>query len=259
MPRFYLPPTQCQADSLLLTGREAHHALHVLRLRRGDHVSVLDGAGREFLCEVETNDHDQLHLAVLEKRSCPPLPCQITLLQALPKGKLIESIIQKATELGAARIVPLLTERVVTHLDAKEAASKSEKWQMVAIEAIKQCGAPWLPRVETPVAPAHFLARNETFELPLLASLHPGAKSPRDYFQAFQAEHGRPPKSACVWIGPEGDFTPSELAQIQAAGALPITLGPLVLRTETAAIYSLSVLNYETQMPAPCSVAAKGS
>jgi 16S rRNA (uracil1498-N3)-methyltransferase len=113
------------------------------------------------------------------------------------------------------------------------------------VEAIKQCGAAWLPRVEAPVTPKEFLARAEKFELPIIASLQPGAQHPRQYFQKFEAQHGRKPQSACLWIGPEGDFTAAEVAAITAAGALPITLGKLVLRVETAATYCLSVLNYE--------------
>ena len=109
---------------------------------------------------MENFDRDKIQLAVLETKTVPAPPCPITLLQAVPKGKIIESIIQKATELGVARIVPLLTERVVMDLDDKHAARKTEKWQQVAIEAIKQCGAAWLPRVEAPVTPKEFLARS---------------------------------------------------------------------------------------------------
>jgi 16S rRNA (uracil1498-N3)-methyltransferase len=168
-------------------------------------------------------------------------------LQAVPKGKIIESIIQKATELGVTRIVPLLSERVVVDLDEKHAGRKAEKWQQVAVEAIKQCGAAWLPRVELPVTPKEFLARRETFELPLVASLQPGAEHPRNYFRKFEAQHGRKPRSACIWIGPEGDFTAEEVGAITSGGAWPITLGRLVLRVETAATYCLSILNYEAQ------------
>jgi 16S rRNA (uracil1498-N3)-methyltransferase len=250
MHRFYLTPAECKTGPLTLAGREAHHALKVLRLRRGDPVTVLDGAGREFSCAVENFDRDKVLLAVLETKSIPAPPCQITLLQALPKGKIIESIIQKATELGVARIVPLLTERVVTELDEKHAERKADKWQLVAVEAIKQCGAAWLPRVESPVTPSEFLARKEKFELPLVASLQPDAQHPRSYFRDFEAQHRRKPASACIWIGPEGDFTPSEVAKIVSAGSLPITLGKLVLRVETAATYCLSILNYEVQSPA---------
>jgi 16S rRNA (uracil1498-N3)-methyltransferase len=245
MHRFYLPPAECKTAPLTLAGREAHHALHVLRMRKGDQVTILDGAGREFLCAVENFDRDKIQLAVVQTKTIAAPPCPITLLQAVPKGKIIESIIQKATELGVARIVPLLTERVVIDLDDKHAARKTEKWQQVAIEAIKQCGAAWLPRVESPVTPKEFLALAEKFELPLVASLQPGAQHPRKYFQKFKAQHGRKPQSACVWIGPEGDFTAAEVAAITSAGALPITLGQLVLRVETAATYCVSILDYE--------------
>jgi len=245
MHRFYVPADQCQKGALFLTGREAHHARHVLRLRRGARVAVLDGAGHESYCEVEGYDQDRVRLNVGEIRVHAPPAHALTLLQAMPKGKVIEGIIQKATELGVARIVPLLSERVVVQVGEEDLARKTAKLQLVAIEAIKQCGAGWLPSIETPVTPHQFLARKQPFDLPLLASLQPGSRSLRDYFDAFQSRHGRKPQSTCVWIGPEGDFTPAETEAIKAHGALPITLGPLVLRVETAAIYCLSILHYE--------------
>jgi 16S rRNA (uracil1498-N3)-methyltransferase len=245
MHRFYLAPEQCRDPLILLTGREAHHALHVLRVRARERVLVVDGAGHEFLCEVQASDRDQVRLAVIEKRDQPAPPCQITLLQAVPKGKVMDAIVQKATELGTTRIVPLLTERVVAHLDGDDATHKAGKWQSVAVEAIKQCGSAWLPEVEPPLTLAQFSARNEKFELPLIASLQNGSLPARAHFRTFYAQHGRLPKSVCVWIGPEGDFTPPETEAIESNGALPITLGRLVLRAETAAIYCLSVINHE--------------
>jgi 16S rRNA (uracil1498-N3)-methyltransferase len=247
--RFYLPPDQCRQNTLLLTAGEAHHASRVLRLRPGDRVTVLDGAGHEFVADIAESNRDEVRLAVIETRSTPPPAWQLTLLQAVPKGKLLETIIQKATELGAARVVPVLSERAVPHLDSEAGSHKTGKWQQVAIEAIKQCGSAWLPQVEAPLTPRQFLARQEQFELPLIASLQPGSRHPREYFRSFRTEHGRPPRSVCIWIGPEGDFSPEEVALVQSAGALPISLGPLVLRTETAALYCLSVLSYELQSP----------
>ena len=158
MHRFYLPPERCAGNALRLDGREAHHALDVLRVKRGGQVVVLDGAGHEFFCEVENGSRDGVELRVTKKNFIPPLPCQITLLQALPKGKIIETIIQKSVELGAQRIVPLLTERVVAQLDDESAEPKREKWQQVAIEAVKQCGAAWLPEIEAPMTIEKFLA-----------------------------------------------------------------------------------------------------
>jgi 16S rRNA (uracil1498-N3)-methyltransferase len=245
MHRFYLPSENARGETLRLDGREAHHALHVLRLKRGERVTVLDGAGGEFFCEVENSSKDSLSLAVKEKKITFAPPCPVTLFVAIPKGKIIEDIIQKSVELGVNRIVPLLTERVVSQLDHAGAEQKREKWQQIAIEAIKQCGATWLPKVETPQTIAKFLTRDEKIELALVGSLQTERRHPREWILEFQKQHGHLPRSAGVWIGPEGDFTLVELKQIQNAGALPITLGNLTLRVETAAIYCLAVLNYE--------------
>src|SRR5260221_10869047 len=247
MHRFYLPPTQSRDDTVFLTGGEAHHALHVLRLRQGERMVVLDGAAQELLCEARKLEPKSVQLAVVQRNTVPPLPCQITLLQAVPKGKIIEGIIQKATELGAHRIVPLLSDRVTARLDEESAADKAEKWRTTAIEAIKQCGSAWLPQVDAPVTPKEYLARGEKFELPLIASLQDDRRQPREHLKAFQEEKGRLPKTVCVWVGPEGDFTPAEMSAAKSAGAIPITLARLVLRSETAAIYCLSILNYELQ------------
>ncbi len=150
MHRFHLPPEQSRGKTLMLAGQEAHHALHVLRVRAGEQVVVLDGAGRELMCDAGTPERDQLPLTVAQETVVPPLPYQITLLQAIPKGKIIESIIQKAVELGVHRIVPLLSDRVVTQLDRDSAATRAEDWRGVAVEAIKQCGSAWLPTIEVP-------------------------------------------------------------------------------------------------------------
>jgi 16S rRNA (uracil1498-N3)-methyltransferase len=253
MHRFYLPPASRHADALRLEGREAHHALHVLRLKRGERVTILDGAGTQFLCEVENTGKDSVALTAKEKHTTPALPCAITLLVALPKGKIIEGIIQKAVELGAQRIVPLLTRRVVSQLDDEGAEGKRDKWQQVAIEAIKQCGAAWLPKVEAPQAIEDFLAKREKPEFALVGSLQTERRHPREWIEAFRVQHGRLPRSAGVWIGPEGDFTLEELKRIEGAGAKPITLGQLTLRVETAAIYCLSFLNYELNTGGPTS------
>lgn len=247
--RFYLPPERCGGDTLWLEGREAHHALHVLRVKRGEPVVVLDGAGHELFCETADCSRKNVALQVKQKKVVPPPPCSTTLMLAIPRGKTIESIIQKSVELGAGRIVPLLTERVVSHLADEDRTDKRQKWQQVAIEAIKQCGAAWLPNIETPMAIGQFLLRKEQFDLSLVGSLQTGRRHPRDCFREFQSKHGRLPESVAMWIGPEGDFTPDELKAIKAAGALPVSLGQLTLRVETAAIYCLSMLNYELQAP----------
>ncbi|HSY10165.1 MAG TPA: RsmE family RNA methyltransferase [Candidatus Dormibacteraeota bacterium] len=245
MHRFYLPPEHCAGDTLRLDGREAHHALHVLRLKRGELLTVLDGVGNVFMCAVEDCARNVITLSVSLKNFVPALPCSITLLQAVPKGKIIESIIQKSVELGARKIVPVLSERVVTQLDDEDAGNKRDKWQSVAIEAIKQCGAAWLPKVEVPMTIEQFLARKDKFDLSLVGSLQKERRHPREVLRGYEKKHGRLSQNVGAWIGPEGDFTSEELKTIQNSGALPISLGNLVLRVETAAIYCLSILNYE--------------
>jgi 16S rRNA (uracil1498-N3)-methyltransferase len=249
MHRFHLPPELCRDDLLVLSETEAHHAVNVLRLKAGERAVVLDGAGQELLCDIREAQRNHVVLSVKQRIKHPPLPCQITLLQAIPKGKNMDLIVQKAAELGAWRVVPILSERTVTQVEEEAADAKVAKYQATAVETIKQCGSPWLTQIERPVTPAAFLARNDRFELPLVASLQPGSRHPREQFDHFAAERGRRPKSIGVWVGPEGDFTPAEINAIRGSGAFPITLGQLVLRSETAAIYCLSVLNYELQSP----------
>ena len=250
MHRFYLPPELCRGDIIELPENEAHHASRVLRVEVGERVTLLDGVGNVFDCDICEVTKRAVTLTARNKSFHAPLPCQITLLQAMPKPKALDYIVQKATELGAARIIPLLTERVVAHVDERSAPDKAAKLQPVAIEAIKQCGSPWLTKIEPPVSLKNFLARREPFDLSLVASLQTGSRHPREFIQKYRDAHKHLPKTASVWIGPEGDFSPAEMELILNSGVSPITLGSLVLRSDTAAIYGLSVLNYELQTPA---------
>jgi 16S rRNA (uracil1498-N3)-methyltransferase len=246
MHRFHLPPQECRADLAALTGSQAHHAAEVLRLKPGESVMVLDGAGGELLCRVGIVTRKKVELEVQRRTSEPPPSCRITLAQAIPKGKLLEAIIQKATELGVSRVVPLLSERVATRLDGEAAEHKAEKWQQTAVEAIKQCGQRWLPQVEPPLSLPAWLARGENFDLTIVGSLQDDRRPLRAWFP----DAARPPRTVCVWIGPEGDFSPTEMEAIKGAGARPVTLGPLILRCETAAVCALSIINYELRLAA---------
>jgi len=244
MHRFYLPPQECRGDLAALAGSQAHHAAGVLRLKTGESVIVLDGAGGELLCRVGVVTRKKVALEIQRRASEPPPSCRITLAQAVPKGRLLEAIIQKATELGVWRVIPLLSERVATRLEGEAAGHKAEKWQQTAVEAIKQCGQRWLPQVEPPMPLPAWLARGEKFDLTLVGSLQDDRRPLRSWFP----DAARPPQTVCVWIGPEGDFSPAEMEAIKAAGARPVTLGPLILRCETAAVCALSILNYELRL-----------
>lgn len=242
MHRFYLPPAQCSGETVVLGERESHHGAQVLRLRAGEEVTVLDGAGARLGCEVKQVSRKEIRLSVRERVQVPRGAFELTLMQAIVKGKTMETIIEKATELGVNRIVPLQTERVVSHLDSERGESKQRKWELTAIEAIKQCGSPWLPHIEASMTLKEALAGE--FEIALVGSLR-GGKHPRHWVAETAKKAGRQPKTGCVWIGPEGDFTDAELDAIEASGAKPVTLGPLVLRADTAAICSVALLKSE--------------
>ena len=249
MHRFYIPAENWNLDLLELDEAESHHALDVLRLKTGDRTVVFNGQGMEATAEITGVENRRVSLRAMQHAKTAPLPCRITLAQAVPKGKNMELIIEKATELGAAEIVPLLSERTVVQLDANEAARKREKWQTVAVEACKQCGQNRLPSVGRPVTPREFFHAGPRFDLMLIASLQPDAKPLKKILAEFVEDHKKRPASALILVGPEGDFTPAEIALAKSCGCSPITLGPIVLRTETAAIYCLSVLGYELLAP----------
>ncbi|MDF3058408.1 MAG: rRNA methyltransferase [Rariglobus sp.] len=226
---------------------ESHHLVTVNRARAGDTVIAFDGRGTEWTCELTDARKAGATLRVTALHTRAPLPCAITLAQALPKGGVMDDIVRHATELGAARIVPLETERTQVHLDGDRSDKKIEKWRIVALEAAKQCGNPFLPEITAVQPLAAFLASDVTrgAQLKLVASLHPGARPLRECTTVFRSEHGCAPATAVWLVGPEGDFSPAEIQAAQAAGFIPVTLGPLVLRCDTAATAAISVLNYE--------------
>lgn len=247
MHRFNLNPEQTRGNALTLTGFEAKHAVQVLRLRAGDTVEILNGTGEVIGARVVAVSRAQVELTVVARVQSPPLPYRLTLLQAIPKGKTMDTIVHKATELGTSRVVPLFTERTEVHLDADRGESKLEKWRVVAFEAMKQCGCPWLPQIDPPCSLDQFLGKAWPFDLALVGSLEKDARHPREVMGDFLRNQARPPRQLAIWIGPEGDFSPSEYAKIKAAGALPVTLGPFVLRCDTAAIASLATMHFELQ------------
>lgn len=252
MPDFraYAPDATAAATEIRLAADESHHLVVVNRCTRGDPVVAFDGRGREWQCECADPAKAGAVLRVKSTHQAAPLPCAITLAQSLPKGATMDEIVRQATELGAARIVPLLTERTQVHLDGDRAEKKIEKWRIAAIEAAKQCGNPWVPEI-APLTKLDALlaASTQDFDLKLVASLHVGAKPLRETIAHWRAHHtaaGHDKLRRVLWlVGPEGDFSPTEMTACLMAGCAPVTLGPLVLRCDTAAVAAMSVLSYE--------------
>ena len=245
MHRFYISPENWNPDALSLSGAEAHHVRDVLRMKRGDRAVLFNGRGREITAEIVDLTGHEVRLRKLHETETPPLRCRIILGQAIPKGKNMDLIVQKAVEIGAAEIAPLISERTIVDLGPKEAEQKQAKWQQIVIEAAKQCGQNWLPQVNAPRKLKDFFSDAGNFDLRLIGSLQPDAIHLNKILADYTDQHRDRPRNVLMLVGPEGDFTPAELGLAKTNGCLPITLGPIILRVETAAIYCLSVLSYE--------------
>jgi 16S rRNA (uracil1498-N3)-methyltransferase len=249
MPDFraYCPPFESAPAEIRLGAVESHHLVVVNRCARGDPVVAFDGRGHEWLCEC--TDPGKTAAILRVKKSCPAAlrPHEITLAQALPKGSTMDDIVRQATEIGAARIIPLTSERTQVHLDGDRADKKVEKWRTTAIEAAKQCGNPWLPEISPVQDFAAFLSSANDYDLKLVASLHAGATSLKKILLQYREKHGRSPRKVLWLVGPEGDFSSAEMTAAVMSGFAPGSLGPLVLRCDTAAIYALSVISHELE------------
>lgn len=241
MHRCYAPNADLTAPSLCIEGEEAHHALRVMRLRVGDRCEVFDGAGHAALATITAAAGSSMQLSL--DRQLPPMPptTGITLALAIPKGTNMELIVQKAVELGVQRIIPLITERTIVRLNDKEAAAKAAKWRKTVLEACKQSGVNTLPTVELPQPYKLFLQRNDLPGLRLQCAIVPHARPLRELLETARADG----QTDCtLLIGPEGDFSPSEYTAAEAAGFAPASLGPIILRVETAVFMAASAARY---------------
>lgn len=245
-PRCFLAADAWAAGEAPLAPEESRHLLRVLRSRPGDPVTVFDGCGRRAparLVAAGRGGLARLRLDLAAAETQPPPPVRIILAQALPKHNLMDGIVQKAVELGAAAVLPLLTERVVAAGDAARQAAKTARWRKIAREAARQCGVDWIPEVRTPAALPALSAEIRACHRCFIGALTPGAAPFR---QAAAAARPAPPGAALmIVIGPEGDLAPSEIEQLQSAGGIPVSFGAAVLRVETAALYGLSLMHYE--------------
>jgi 16S rRNA (uracil1498-N3)-methyltransferase len=247
MHRFYISPEDWNPGALVLAGAEAHHARDVLRIKVGEKLVIFNGRGREITAEIVDIGSDQIGLRKLHEAETSPLQCRIVLGQAISKGKNMDLIVQKAVEIGATEIAPIISDRTIVRIDFESAAQKQSKWQQIAVEAAKQCGQNWIPHVHAPrkLSELFSVAAEGSFDLQLIGSLQPGAQHLKKVLADYSSEHQHRPRSVLMLVGPEGDFTPAELALAHRHGCQPITLGPIILRVETAAIYCLSILSYE--------------
>jgi 16S rRNA (uracil1498-N3)-methyltransferase len=243
MHRHLVTPDALLADTCVLGKEEARHLQTVLRVKQGDEVQLFDGQGRTRQAVVAELAKHALTLSPSAPVVFHAKPaCALTLFACVSKGKHMDWTIEKAVELGVARIVPVVSARTIVRIESEDRDAKADRWMRIAEEATRQCGSAWCPEILLPCSLTESLALVKATTPTFVAALTPEAKPLRECLLPT-ANCQLPTAQAGWFVGPEGDFTPEELAQLLEAGAIPVSLGKSVLRTETACLYGLCVLN----------------
>jgi 16S rRNA (uracil1498-N3)-methyltransferase len=248
--RFFALPEVIDNGTIRLTAEESHHLARVLRLREGERVSAFDGLGNEWECEIAAIHKSECRLSILNKlETVVESPLRLTLAQALVKGEKFDLVVQKATELGVSRILPVITEHCEIRISEERSEQRLQRWQRISLGAIKQSGRRRLVEIDQPVRFQQF-CRGLQGEPALIFSEKAGPeKSGLEKSGSEKEGRGLPPLAVqdsglTVVIGPEGGWSDDEIALATSSGLIPVHLGPRILRTETAAITAVTLAQY---------------
>lgn len=240
MHRFYVKQDQIVGNQIILLGTDVNHIVNVLRMRPGEQILLCDGARGEYRCMITEMTKSKVVATIQQSKETEnELQTKLYLFQGIPKKDKMEWIIQKAVELGVHQIIPVKTKRTIVQLETKEKEEKKRnRWNRIAESAAKQSGRGYIPTVTAPCSFEKAIQMAQSFPLNLI----PYEKA--DDFTKTKAilQNIKQEKEIGVFIGPEGGYEETEIAQAQEKGVIPITLGKRILRTETAGIVMLSLL-----------------
>lgn len=250
MQRYFLPLEQFHeaTQTVTIEGDDAHHLIRVMRADIGDKIICSNGVDREVLARISELDKGRVTAEIVEELPMDAeAAVQVWIAQSLPKGDKMELIIQKGTEIGAARFLPFLSERTIVQYDAKKEAKRSERWQKIAKEAAEQAHRNRVPQVDSVYSWKQLLQRAKEADVAWICYEKEDGQQLKPAIQEAQAE-GKlgPGKQVLIAVGPEGGFTEQEIKQAEEAGFASVSLGARILRTETAAMVGLTCLFYET-------------
>lgn len=242
MHRFFVPPEWLREERMSLTGSLAHQLSRVLRLSPGDQIVLLDNSGWAYRVELESVAPDQTLARLLSKSEPEAEPrVRLVLYQALPKGRKLDWVLQKGTELGVSTFVPIIAERCVPRPADPIDGRRMARWRRIVKEAAEQSGRTRLPQV-SPVRT--FVEACEPPSAKALSLIACPCEDARPLGHVLRTRSGPPLEEVQLFVGPEGGFAPDEVQLAKRAGILSLSLGPRVLRTETAALVALSALLY---------------
>ena len=245
MPRFFINIDERQDNTLFVSGDDARHIARSMRMAVGDEITLCSNDGLEYLCRLTRIRDDRCDCEIIEygKGKSEP-PYSLTLFMAYPKSDKLETVIQKAVELGATEIVPFVSSRCIKRPDEKRSEARLERLNRIAEEAAKQCGRTMLPKVSLPISFDEMLASAKKSELSLFCYEGKCAKSLKAALEEIQGI----PKSVCAIVGSEGGFSPEEVQKTEESGITSVTLGERILRCETAPSYVLSAISYKFEL-----------
>lgn len=234
MPKFFIQKEQVFDDHILITGSDVPHITRVLRMGPGDILTVCDGFGNDYTVKITATEKQQITAEILEKSWCDAEPAtKVTLFQALPKQGKMEYIIQKNTELGVSKIVPVYTSRCIA-----KPSDKQQRWQKIALEAAKQCGRGIVPEVTETIGFDQAVTQISAFPHRMMLYECEQQQRLRELLQ-------QPISEIAVFIGPEGGFALDEVEKVKQLQIPTVTLGRRILRTETAGAAVLPIILYE--------------
>lgn len=244
MPKFYVDGLSSVDKTVNITGGDVNHIKNVLRLHTGEHITLCDGSGKDYICRISELGEDYVSADVEDiMMNAAELNTKITLFQGMPKADKMELIIQKAVELGVNEIVPVMTKRTVVKLDLKKEKKKLERYNSIALSAAKQSGRGVIPVVKDFMSYKEALSYAESLDMNIIP-----------YEEAEGIEYSRQiisdikgKKNLGIFIGPEGGFAKEEVDAAMNIGAKCITLGNRILRTETAGLAVLSIIMFEIE------------
>ena len=245
MPKFFVRGEQIADGQITLRGDDAFHISRALRMAKGEHITVCDMQGQEYECELTDFLPDSVLASILSSRSVDnEPPKRIHLYQALPKGDKMDTVIQKAVECGVFEIHLFESERCVVKSKGDSEARKTERRNRIALEAAKQCGRGYIPAVRETVGFREAIEQACRADICLFCYEGESEKS----LKRALDENGKNAETLSIVIGSEGGFSVSEATYAAEMGAIPVSLGKRILRTETAAAFVLGCLVYEYEM-----------
>lgn len=242
MPQFLIKKDAINSDTATITGDDAHHITSVLRLRVGDWIVLTDGEGHRWRSKLTEVGKKQITAHLTEPLQQPEQKTSITLAQSVIKPDRMEWVIQKSVELGCAKIIPITTERTIPRLKNETSEKKISRWQKIAIEAMKQCGASYTPVISELSNFKDLIIKSKNYSKAILFFEGEDKARLRDIFNSEDLKE----ENILIIIGPEGGFSKEEIDLARATGVVTAGLGPLILRVETAAIASLTLVQEMT-------------